>query len=313
MLVTTQVDRSPRTAEHAANPVFAELMSGSLTIGGVPVAFPGPKLGDKRSAEAEHRALIEIVGSEREVAEFTRDSVSAPFIFKVHDIAAGDKGIARVADLFFIVRASLDQVDPSNADTSALEGKTVEAGNMRFTGARIDPKELAALGIHPAHADSGKTEWYIHMIGRMLDRIHVEVTDRIVATKSKGSWLIASRTDPRFDAGKAFANRWHAISRSTGEPAGAEQVYPGGASYVHMSALTTVQDALLVEAHFAFFEPKPWFDGSPVLRSKIGVVAHDRIRSLRRELAKSREKGKGVRLRTPPAVDRGNVECQNDV
>ena len=56
-----------------------------------------------------------------------------------------------------------------------------------------------------------------------------------------------------------------------------------------VSRLATVPGALLVEAHFAFSEPQAWFDGAPILRSKIGVVAQDQIRGLRRELAKSRK------------------------
>ena len=48
---------------------------------------------------------------------------------------------------------------------------------------------------------------------------------------------------------------------------------------------------LFVEAHFVFTEPHDWFEGAPVLRSKISLIAQDRIRKLRRELAESHKAG----------------------
>jgi hypothetical protein len=50
---------------------------------------------------------------------------------------------------------------------------------------------------------------------------------------------------------------------------------------------------LLVEAHFAFAEPRAWFDGAPILRSKLSLIAQDQIRRLRRELAEKRKEETG--------------------
>ena len=69
--------------------------------------------------------------------------------------------------------------------------------------------------------------------------------------------------------------------------------YSGGAGVLTARTLTSVPGALLVEARFAFHEPMSWFDGAPILRSKIGVVAQDRVRRLRKELETSR-KGRPV-------------------
>jgi hypothetical protein len=140
------------------------------------------------------------------------------------------------------------------------------------------------------------------MTGRLLDRIHVEATDRITASKSDASWVFASRTEPKFADDKTFPNRWHPIALKSGrEEAGKSEPYPGGVSYVKISRLETVPGALLVEAHFAFFEPRAWFDGAPILRSKFGVVAQDRIRALRRELLKS-QKASGPRSTSGPGT-----------
>jgi hypothetical protein len=40
------------------------------------------------------------------------------------------------------------------------------------------------------------------------------------------------------------------------------------------------------------FEPKGWFDNRPILKPKIGVVAQDRVRGLRRELAQAKSRNR---------------------
>ena len=298
LTVTTQATSAVPKAIHPENPVYSTLRTKGATLAGVQVDFPAPLHKEGTSAEAEHADLKRLTGSDRSLAEFTRDSVSAPIILKTRDEPAGEKGIVRMADLWFVVRASLDEIDPTSADSSTGEGKTVEAGNMRFGSVRLEPKDLSARGITPGAGKSGSREWYIHLTSRMLDRIHVEATDRMTATRSDGSWIVGTITDSRFDADQTLPNVWHAIKRQGAtEKPGLDEVYAGGASIITISRLASVEGALLIEAHFAFFEPKAWFNGAPVLRSKIGVVAQDRIRGLRRALAKSR-KGEGGRSPT---------------
>jgi hypothetical protein len=136
------------------------------------------------------------------------------------------------------------------------------------------------------------------VIGRLLDRIHFEATDQVLATRSKDSWVVASVTDPAFDDDPKYPNRWWALTRQNGrEVPGMARRYAGGTGYVQITRLATVPGALLVEAHFAFAEPRDWFDGAPILRSKIGLVAQDRVRQLRRDLVRPRESGKNPRGR----------------
>lgn len=286
-----------------ANPVFERLRGPGVSLAGVRVTFPAPTLADGATADEERAALRRVAGSDRAVPEFTRDSVSAPVVMKLRDETAGDRGVVRFADVYFVVHARLDDLDPAAADGPAGEGKPVEAANMKFVAARVDARDLAARGITPADRKSGVTEWYVHLTGRLLDRILVEATDRITATRGAGSWVVGSLTDPRFDADKDRPNRWRTVRRrGAREESGPDEPYPGGASYVKLTTLSTVPGALLVEGHLAFFEPKAWFDGAPVLRSKISLVAQDRVRALRRELAKSR---RGPGARTSSATGRG--------
>jgi hypothetical protein len=288
-VVTAQAAPGGVEPGHAKNPLYKALLERGWEVGETHVEFPAPKLADGASADHERAALRAVAGSGPELDEFLRDSVSARFVFKTRDLPTAG-GLIRQADLWFVVRADLDAIDPDKA-VEGGDGKEVEAGNMKFQARTIGPGELGKRGIKRPEQEAPVHESYVHLTGRLLDRVHVEATDRVTATRTEGSWVIASRTDPKFDSDPTLPNRWWPIERGGGrEQPGKARSYAGGASYVKISRLATVPGALLVEAHFAFSEPKDWFDGAPVLRSKIGVVAQDRIRSLRRELAKRKSR-----------------------
>jgi hypothetical protein len=267
---------------HAANALFQGLRTEGITIEGTKVTFPAPVLNDGLSAEAQRAALKGVAGSDGRLDDLLSDSVSAPFVLKVHDEKGGEGVIIRCADLWFVVRADLAALDPAEIARRASNARPVEVGNMRFESHWLGTEDLKSRGIEP-----GEREWFVHLTGRLLDRIHVEATDRTVASKSEESWVIAARTDPKFDHDQKAPNRWWLIDR--GEKPGAVHRYPGGASYAKVSRLRLAPGALLVEAHFAFAEPRAWFDGAPILRSKFSLIAQDQIRRLRRELAEQRK------------------------
>jgi hypothetical protein len=129
------------------------------------------------------------------------------------------------------------------------------------------------------------------LTGRLLDRIAVEATDRVFATRTADSLLIAARTDSTFDPDGPLSNRWWTLTRKgTEEVKGPLQHYAGGASYVKITRLAAEPGALFVEAHFVYVEPLDWFQGNPILRSKVSLIAQDQIRRLRRELDKTKKK-----------------------
>lgn len=293
-LALTGLPAPPAEAAHAANPLYRSLLDEGWTADGTRVTFPVPTLNDGMSAEVEAAALKTLARTASELAELTRDSVSAPFVLRNRDVKTPG-GVVRQADLWFVVQAGLEAIDPDRAAGGLGDAKPVEAANMRFTARRLGTDDLARVAPGDGGSKPGDREWYVHMTGRLLDRLYVEATDRIAATRGEGSWVIASRTDTRFDRDEGAPNRWWPFTlRGNSEVKGTVSPYAGGASYAKISRLATVPGALLVEAHFAFHEPRSWFDGAPILRSKIGLVAQDRIRGLRRELAKS-QKGQGAR------------------
>jgi hypothetical protein len=276
---------------HAANDVYQALLKGGVTLSGAHIAFPAPLLSDGDTPEVERAVLRKLAGSDSAVEELLRNSVTAPQILKLQDEKAPDGTLIRSGTVWFAVHARLDEIDPAQSGARGAEAKPVEAGNMRFTSKLLDDDALKQRGI--SRSDP-KLEWYTHVAGDLLDRIHVEATDHARGTQSEHSWVFASRTETRFDDDKAFPNRWTTLNRGgqPGKSAGPQR-FAGGASTTKISRLQSQPGVLLVEGHFVFAEPRAWFDGAPILRSKISVVVQDRIRRLRRELAE--RKGKAPR------------------
>jgi hypothetical protein len=280
---------NPAGPGHDANPVYRELISGGLAVGGSTVRLPEPTLADGKDASSAMAAIRAVAGDDRAARELMRDSVTAPFILKLRDIKAGDAMI-RVADLWFVVHARLEDVDPERAARQA-DQQAVEAGNMRFESKLLAEKDLQDRNVRPLTPAEGRREWFTHLNGRLLDRIAFEATDRVVATRTADSLLVAARTEPAFDPDGLHPNRWMTLARKGAEEVkGPPHRYPGGVSYVKITRFAGEPGTLFVEAHFAFVEPLDWFQGNPILRSKISLIVQDQIRRLRRDLEKARGK-----------------------
>jgi hypothetical protein len=274
---------------HQRNPVFAEALRSGFHADGVVVTFPAPILKDGLDAGEQRAALLKLSGSEAALADLLRDSVTAPFILKLRDQKMTGATV-RIIDLWFVVRGELDGLDPVEmAEQSS--GKAVEAGNMRFESRLLTDDELKPLGRSSRRSREFEL-WFVHLKGRLLDRIAVEATDESVATRSKESMVIAGRTDHVFDSDKTLGNQWWTLGQDSQK--GTPQPFRGGLSYAKISSLKESVGSLMVEFHAAVIEPKAWFQGAPILRSKFAPIAQDQIRKLRRELLKNRPRPKAA-------------------
>lgn len=284
-LIGTRFAADPATeAEHAVNPVYVAVRADGLSVSGTSARLPEPMLHDGMTADAQRAALRTLTGSDADLNELTRNSVTAPFEVKNRSVAYPE-GTIRLVDLWFVVYADLAEIDAKALSHQTGKGGATEAGNMRFEARTVTAEELSTRKIEI----KSDLEFYVHANARLLDRIGVEATGRSVATHSAESWVIASQTAYVFDRDPELRNRWWPITRrGSREDPGESKPYAGWASYSKVSALKFKPGALLVEGHMAFAEPKAWFDGAPILRSKISLIAQDQIRHLRRELAKRR-------------------------
>jgi hypothetical protein len=278
-LATCLLGQTDVESVHAKNPVFSQVLDRGLEVEGQIIKLPPPRFLDGQSADSERAALRDVAGSERAADDLLRDSVTAPFIIRVHDVKAAGVTV-RAADLWFAVHGDLKQVDP------------YQEANMWFQTRLLKTGELALPAIKPVVLGAGQSDWYLRVHAKLLDRIEFEVTNHIVASQSADSIVIASRTDPSFDKAGPLANGWKSLATSAGTPAepAVQHPYSGGISYARIGRASSRPGALLMEMHVAFVEPEAWFQGAPILRSKFSVAAQDQIRTLRRELLKKRSK-----------------------
>ena len=261
---------------------FATSIEKGLTAGGKTVKIPPPTFHDGQAADEQRAELRRVAGSDRKMEEMLADSVAAPYVLKLNDLVA-DGTTLRSIDLWFILHVGLDAIKADDPLRRADSGP-IEAGNMRFEAKALTADDLKPDGVGPP----AEGEAYSHSTGRLLDRILVESTDRIVVSRTPDSILVAGGTDPRFGPESRSPNRWSTIAWSgTSEKRGPAQPYLGSVGYAKITRWKGSLKTVVVETHFAFAEPKGWFAGAPILRSKFNLIAQDQIRAIRRELAKS--------------------------
>ena len=285
LIVAALLTQGPPAIEpgHEANPTYWGLLADGVELAGVRFEFPAPVLVDGMSPEAQRSAVVKLAGSSRRADELLRDSVTAPFVLDLRDLPGSDGATLRAIDLVFAVRADLDAEAPEALGPLSGGNGPITAGNMSFEGAEVAAEELEARKIAPASGpDQFPAEVYVHATANLLDRLKVEETSHVYATKTRDSIVVASATDPAFAGPGPARNIWRPLKGD--DPA--DRPYDGGGGYAKLSRYGPEPGTWIVEVHAVFDEPKAWFDGNPILRSKIAIVAQDRIRALRRELAK---------------------------
>lgn len=289
---------------HALLLVFTALLVSSLNAAensvfnllvgpGVPVApqekvmLPPPTLPDGLDGANQRKQVESVVEGRYTWDDFTRRSVVAPFVLKISDDKALEQRIGRRVDLWFVAFGDLKslasdefltrQIGITSADSDPANGSRVKL----LSGADLAKRGLAA-------AKAVEVPQFVAAESTILDRLRLSVTTRNIKTTTDRSICVASILDERFTNDEEFPNAWHPISRdNTGRrQIGEQQPYVGMGSYVKATRLIEPDGALFIEYHLAFAEPKGWFQGTNLLRSKLPIVVQDAVRKFRRSLEK---------------------------
>jgi hypothetical protein len=273
--------------QHAENSIYVEGLMAGLNAEGTIAKLPRPLLDDDMSKEEQRAVVLKLAESTKALEDFVKPGVSAPYKIKLHDWP-GATGTIRGFDVWFVVHGKLDEINTDEIGGPSKNAANREAGGMQFEGRMLDDAELKQLGLKP----SGKSDRFGHIECSLLKEVEVTMTNRSLATRSNRSLVIATGTVHNLPTNAKERNAWRAIDSRPGKKSvGPWQPYSGGISYTKVTRLDFGPDApLFVEIHAAFVEPKGWFGGRPILKSKITVAANDQIRELRREIAKKREK-----------------------
>jgi len=274
------------------NEVLAELLDVGVPVAeGVRVRLPRATMPDGLDAEAQHNVLVEVARPRRTVAALTRNSVVTPFVLDVKKVAgAGGGSRARRIDLWFVAYGRMEEV--ANRDflkqlAGAAERKT--PGELPTEWHVFEPPELAERGIRLT-TEGPHHEMYFHSTFPLLDRVLIRATRHAMSSRSDDSILLAARLDKRFVGDEAYPNLWRPITLDElGKPRlGPETPYTHAGFYVKATQLHEPAGALFIEYHQVYEEPKAWFHGANLLRSKLPLIVQDAVRKFRRRLKKAR-------------------------
>lgn len=251
------------------------------------VKLPAPTLTDGQDAAKQRKLIEAVVNGKYSWDEFTRRAVTAPFVIKISGDNDQDPKLGRRVDVWFVAYGDLktlasDDFLNGQLKLSGASGEGADGSHVRI----LTDRELEKRGISaPKKPEDSRL---VAADVTLLDRVRLKTTMRNTKIRTEESVLVASNLDERFAEDQEFPNAWQAITRDAagrrhiGEP----QSYRGIGFYIKATRLAQPAGALLVEYHAAFAEPKGWFQGANLLRSKLPIVAQDAVRKSRRTLEK---------------------------
>jgi hypothetical protein len=270
------------------NPVFEQISKeGIVTADGSVAIAPKPVMADGLTAAEQRKAIDSISEGNKNFESLTKGGVNAPYVLKISDVkpTKGESKTIRLVEFYFVIHADLKRLE----DESFLKGQTEEREEKddeqtKASGEEIKPEELKSLGITVAEGEN-RPERYYKGTFPLFGRVRVEGTGRSFYTSTEQSSLLASVLVPKFGGDEKRAARWIPLSRDekTGKLVeGKPEPYTGAGTYTKATVLAEPKGAVFVEQHILFDEPKGWFNGANLLRSKLPIVIQDEIRRLRR-------------------------------
>jgi hypothetical protein len=266
-----------------ANPVYRDLLKDGVAVDAkTKLPLPAPAVPDGLEAAAQKKALVEVVASKYALEDFVRDTSVAPIVLTVRDLPGGNpQAPAKAVDAWFVVFGDLDTLTRQKFRQRLLTLGQDQVKHQQVPAAALDKR-----GIKTAPFALDQEEFFGHVEGKLFDKVQVEETHHVFVTRANDSLVVASVLDPRFAGDAEFPNQWRPLKNGV---AGDPQPYEGVGRYLKVTRLAEPKGALLVEYHGVFTEPKAWFNGANLIRSKLPMLVQTEVRSLRKELDKERK------------------------
>jgi hypothetical protein len=275
------VVRSSLLADEPANPLFEQLRRDGVAVTAeTKAALPAPLMADGLNAADQHAVLEKVVGKRFTVRAFTGKVGTAPHVYSIRKIAAGpDAARGLAVDVSFVAYGSLDTV--ANRDfLENLHKKSKDRQIHILTAEELHKRKLKAK------SSKDREERYSHGVFLVLDRVELRAALQTMVTRQPDSQLAATRIDPRFAKDTDFPNQWRKITldEEGQRKFGPAHPYSGAGGYLKITRLHEPKDALFIEYHLVYTEPKGWFSGADPLTTKLPAIIQSEVRTFRREL-----------------------------
>jgi hypothetical protein len=274
---------APIEDHERTNPIYRELRQTGVAVGGERARLPAPTMADGLSAAAQEEVLKKVAGEDYPLEELTRPSPVAPYLLHIRDVApSGPKVPTRAVDVAFIAYGDLKTVA-----SKAFLDRVLELNREGGKAHALTPEELAKRHIAPS--SEVDREGYASVVFPLLDRVQITGVGHSFWSEGPDSLVAAAVLDSRFNNDPDLPNQWRPIikDRDGAKELGKPEPYNGAGYYVKVTRLQSPKGALFVEAHLIFTEPRGWFGGANLLRSKLPPVIQSQARAFRRELQKA--------------------------
>jgi len=255
------------------NKVYQALITGGIaSASGQQISLPKALVSGSVSTSPDFHMIEPFAMPERMRARFFRQSTASPTVLSIHE--AKPKGVrTRLyhVDIMFVVFGGIKLIE-SDAFLWGLGTSIMRTGatDKDFKSRFLTSNDLRKRGIQLRGAD----DRVIHNRIKVWDRLVVSTTSHVEVTRDENSVLTAAILDSRFVDDPEFPAHWQPVHRDNvgrleyGQP----QPYCRGGFYFRLTELCDPAGAVLVEYHQLFEEPREWFGGANLLRSKLPLL-----------------------------------------
>ena len=212
---------------------------------------------------------------------FSRDSTVAPVAIDVKYLNGADGSrVGHSLHAAFVVHASLEtlkdkdlmqQLFANESSPESLQGSENESKHQ------LSDKVLVERGITKTENTSfAKAEI------ALLKKVAVRGVLQVQKSESENGIDFAFRLDKRFNDANQTSNAWSRIGKDKATLPDWTP-YGGAVGYLVVRRLPELESACLIECRILLHEPKEWFNGSNLLRSKLPLMIQETARSFRRK------------------------------
>lgn len=278
---TCQAEDDSSTTASKQLKLLVELQEGTQFTEEVSASLPAPISLDTDPGKAKEQ--LETLASKHGWKRFSWNSVNAPVLIKIQAIEdENNNSIGHQVYSAFVAYAPVEKLRDEQL-MEATFGKVEQEAKKEATSLqKLEPDDLEALSLN---ADLPDGEAYARITFPILKKVIVNgiinMQTRDTGRAVQLAWKLQS--DIEKEPATWYAMKPNAVGTLVPtEP----KEYQGLAGYMSVTQTGIDENQLLIETHLLIHEPKDWFSGSRLLRSKLATLMQENARSLRRKLRK---------------------------
>ena len=209
---------------------------------------------------------------------FSRNSVVAPVAIDVKYLNGADGSrVGHSLHAAFVVHASLETLKDKDLMQQLFANESSSGKTESKSEGQVSDKVLIERGITKTENTS-----FANAEIALLKKVTVRGVLQVQKSESENGIDFAFRLDKRFNDADQTSNAWSRIGKDKATLPDWTP-YSGAAGYLVVRRLPELESACLIECRVLLHEPKEWFNGSNLLRSKLPLMIQETARSFRRQ------------------------------